>query len=107
MFWRDVEQDIRTILQKLEPPKEEELLETPSHVVSAEKPLGVSDIKVSAASSIKHATSMHESPFNYGKQTHSLIRNTINESSATPGPSLSSSANQSYKIHIIKSDHLF
>jgi hypothetical protein len=60
MFWKDLEQDIKTVLDKLQPRKEENANTpyNPSHLVTPDKPLGISEIKFEA-STLKHAASLN------------------------------------------------
>ncbi len=77
-------------------------------MVQPDKSLGLSEIKLSA-SSIKHTPSLNDSPYNFNKNNRSVIRNTLNGSPATSSNvnGLSSSASQQYKIHVIKTDHIY
>lgn len=77
-------------------------------MVQPDKSLGLSEIKLSA-SSIRHTPSLNDSPYNFNKNNRSAIRNTLNGSPATSlnVNGLSSSASQQYKIHVIKTDHIY
>lgn len=105
MFWKDLEADIRTIISKLAVPStpSADPYPNPSYMITPDKGLGLTQIKVSAMSSIKHTVSLDNSQGGKGKAAN-FLRNSALDSG---GNATHGSSKSSFKIHIIKSDHLY